>query len=61
MSAPEPITDAVEFAKRRLDRARQREDDAAREQRLAATALEIAEARLAAWIAANPDPQLEML
>jgi post-segregation antitoxin (ccd killing protein) len=51
---------SVEFAKKRLERARQREIDAMREKRLAMTSLEIEEARLAAWIAENPEPQMEL-
>lgn len=61
LSPPEPITSAVEFAKKRLDRARQREIEAMREKRLAMTAVEIAEGRLAAWVEANPEPQMDLL
>jgi hypothetical protein len=32
-----------------------------REKRLATSALEIEEARLAAWMIANPEPQMELL
>jgi hypothetical protein len=58
---PVPLTDSVEFARKRLNRARRREADAVREKGLAVTALEIAEARLAAWVEANPEPQMELL
>jgi guanylate kinase len=59
--APSSLTISVEFATKRLERARQRESDAMREKRLAVAALEIEEARLAAWVAANPEPQMELL
>lgn len=61
VEAPAQLEASVQFAKKRLDRARQREIDAMREKRLAAAALEIEEARMAAWVVANPEPQLEML
>jgi guanylate kinase len=57
----EKLTASVEFATKRLERARQRELDAMREKRLATAALEIEEARLAAWMIANPEPQMELL
>jgi hypothetical protein len=58
---PAAITEAVEFARKRIERAEQRLDDAAREKRLGTTALEIAEARLAAWRQDNPEPQMELI
>lgn len=61
MADHEKLTASVEFAKKRLERARQREIDAAREKRLASSSLEIEEARLAAWLVANPEPQMELL
>jgi hypothetical protein len=57
----ESLSQSVEFARKRLDRARQREHDALREKALAVASLEIEEARLAAWIQANPEPQMELL
>lgn len=55
------LTLSVEFATKRLERARQRETDAMREKRLALAALEIEQERLAAWVVANPEPQMELL
>ena len=51
---------SVEFAEKRLARARQREIEAMREKRLAMASLEIEETRLAAWIEAHPEPQMAM-
>lgn len=58
---PAAITEAVEFAKKRIERVRQREADVATEKRLAGEALAAAEARLSAWVEANPEPQMELL
>lgn len=61
MTTHESLLQSVEFAKKRITRACQRECDAQREKRLATMSLEIEEARLAAYVAAHPEPQMELL
>jgi hypothetical protein len=58
---PAAITEAVEFAQKRIGRVAERETAVAHEKCMAAAALEAAQARLAAWREANPEPQMDLL